>query len=130
MEVGWGDGFILHPHELVLAATFERLYLDNTCCAQVLSRSSLGRLGLLSATAVQIHPGYKGTLTFELVNLANVPLRVSPGQRVAQIVPIPVLGSSEGYDGGYQNAGAKPAFSRSKKDWDAEILKRMRGKTL
>ena len=130
VEVGWGHGLILHPSELVLAVTFETLRLDNTCSAQVLSRSSLGRLGLLSATAVQVQPGYNGTLTLELVNLANVPLRISPGQRIAQIVPLPVLGSTDGYSGGYQNAGAKPAFSRSQKDWDAKILKGMQTMSL
>lgn len=130
VQVGWGDEFVLHPGELVLAATFESLRLENTCVAQVLSRSSLGRLGLLSATAVHVQPGYHGCLTLELVNLANVPLRLSPGQRIAQIVPVPALGQTEGYGGGYQDSGAKPRFSQARTDWDSEILLRMSRKPL
>jgi len=61
VEVGWGQTFVLHPGELVLAATFETLRVDDDCCAQVLSRSSLGRMGLLSATAVQVQPGFNTT---------------------------------------------------------------------
>lgn len=130
VEVGWGDEFVLHPSELVLAATFEALRLDETCFAQVLSRSSLGRLGLLSATAVQVQPGYRGCLTLELVNLANVPLRLTPGQRVAQIVPFPAGGNTAPYAGSYQDSGAKPEFSLSRNDWEAEVLRRMRSKAL
>lgn len=130
VEVGWGDEFVLHPGELVLAVTFECLRLDTSCAAQVLSRSSLGRLGLLSATAVQVQPGYHGCLTLELVNLANVPLRLSPGQRVAQIVPVPALGHADGYTGAYQNAGAKPQLSNAREDWDSAVLRKMTKRAL
>lgn len=130
VQVGWGDEFVLHPAELVLAVTFECLRLDTSCAAQVLSRSSLGRLGLLSATAVQVQPGYHGSLTLELVNLANVPLRLSPGQRVAQIVPVPALGQAEGYAGAYQDSGAKPQFSHAREDWDSAVLREMTKKAL
>lgn len=125
VEVGWGDQFVLHPSEMVLAVTFEQLRLDHTCIAQVLSRSSLGRLGLLSATAVHINPGYVGCLTLELVNLASVPLRLSPGQRIAQIVPFPVTGTGPPYEGSYQNA-VGPQFSLAHEDWDAPILRGLR----
>jgi deoxycytidine triphosphate deaminase len=130
VQVGWGDEFVLHPAELVLAVTFECLRLDTSCAAQVLSRSSLGRLGLLSATAIQVQPGYHGCLTLELVNLANVPLRLSPGQRVAQIVPVPALGQAEGYAGAYQDSGAKPQYSHAREDWDSVVLQRMTKKAL
>ena len=57
MQLDWGDKFVLHPAEMVLAATFEYLsFLPSDLSAQVISRSSYGRLGLLSATAVQVHP--------------------------------------------------------------------------
>lgn len=126
IQVGWGDHFVLHPAELVLAATFEWLCLDTTCCAQVLSRSSLGRMGLLSATAVQVQPGYRGCLTLELVNLANVPLRLSPGQRIAQVVPIHALGATDGYGGDFQFSGPQPRSPLAKTDWDGDVLRGMR----
>lgn len=125
VEVGWGESFVLHPSELVLAVTFESLRLTDDVCAQVLSRSSLGRLGLLSATAVQVQPSWVGCLTLELVNLSSVPLELNPGQRVAQIVPLPVMGPSVPYDGKYQNAGPKPQFSLGRQDWEASILREL-----
>jgi hypothetical protein len=59
----------------------------------------------------------------EVWNLANVPLKVTPGQRIAQIVPIPLVGKSKGYSGSYQNSGAKPRFSLATNDWEAAILR-------
>lgn len=123
VEIGWGDEFVLHSGELVLAVTLEELRLSNDCVAQVLSRSSMGRLGLLSATAVHIQPGFVGCLTLELVNLASVPLRLAPGQRIAQVVPSPALGATSGYAGAYQNQRGKPQFSLARKDWDSEALR-------
>jgi deoxycytidine triphosphate deaminase len=123
VEVGWGQEFILHPNELVLAVSFETLRVDNDCCAHVLSRSSLGRMGLLSATAVQVQPGYKGCLTLELVNLSSVPLSLTPGQRIAQLVPLASLGDQDGYKGPYQDAGPRPRFWPSPRDWESDVLR-------
>ena len=121
VEVGWGEKFILHPHEMVLAVTLESLVISDECTAQVLSRSSLGRMGLLSATAVQVQPGFRGCLTLELVNLASVPLGLSPGQRIAQIVPILKCGVG-GYEGRYQDQDWKPRFSEVLSDRELPIL--------
>lgn len=126
VEIGWGDNFVLHPNDLVLAATFESLRLGTDCTAQVLSRSSLGRLGLLSATAVHVQPGFVGCLTLELVNLASVPLRLTPGQRIAQVVSLPAMGETLGYEGHFQGAGAKPLLPLRKRDWDSPVLARLR----
>lgn len=126
VEVGWGDEFVLHPNELVLAVTFESMRLTKDCSAQVLSRSSLGRLGLLSATAVHVQPGYVGCLTLELVNLSSVPLRLSPGQRIAQVVPLPAQGATDGYDGDFQGTGSRPQLPLSKRDWDSRVLAGLR----
>jgi deoxycytidine triphosphate deaminase len=125
VEVGWGQPFVLHPGELVLAVTFETLRVDNDCCAQVLSRSSLGRMGLLSATAVQVQPGFRGCLTLELVNLASVPLNLAPGQRIAQVVPLPAMGSQPKYEGHYQDAGPRPKFSAGTSDWESDMLRNL-----
>ena len=51
----------------------------------VVTRSSWGRHGLVIATAIGVHPGYCGVLTLELRNLADVPLRLYPGQRILQL---------------------------------------------
>lgn len=83
---GWGERFILHPQELVLASTLEYIVLPDDVAAQVLTRSSYGRLGLLTATAVQVQPGSRGCITLELVNQGETPIELAPGARVAQLM--------------------------------------------
>lgn len=81
-----GAKFILRPGEFVLAATQERVSLNNMTVARVEGKSSLGRLGLLiHATAGFIDPGFDGTITLELANLAAAPIVLHPGMRIAQI---------------------------------------------
>ena len=80
-----GEHFVLHPGQFVLGGTLEYVRLPADVMGQVLSRSSWGRLGLLVATAVIVHPGFSGTLTLELVNTGSVPIRLYPGLRVAQL---------------------------------------------
>lgn len=126
VEVAWDDSFVLHPGEMVLGVTLECLVMSTNCTAQVLSRSSVGRLGLLTATAVHIQPGYRGCPTLELVNLSSVPLSLVPGQRIAQVVPYTACGDTEGYRGHYNNIGWKPQFSKAQRDGDTKILSAMR----
>lgn len=75
----------LHPNQFVLAATLEYLGLPDDISACVVGRSSWGRLGLLVATAIFVHPGFRGCLTLELVNEGEAPIRLSPGMRIAQL---------------------------------------------
>ena len=51
----------------------------------MVGRSSWGRLGLIVATAVFVHPGYHGCLTLELVNAGDSPIALTPGSRIAQL---------------------------------------------
>jgi dCTP deaminase len=53
--------------------------------AYVLGRSSWGRVGLIVATAVMVQPGYRGSLTLELVNEGESPMALYPGVRIAQL---------------------------------------------
>ncbi len=122
VEVGWGDDFVLHPGEMVLGVTLESVLMEGDCIAQVLSRSSLGRLGLLSATAVHVQPGFKGCLTLELVNLASVPLCLTPGQRIAQIVPLKARGAMQPYTGKYLDQDWRPKFSAIQEDPESLVL--------
>lgn len=86
IERPFSSPFVLHPGEVVLASALEYIALPVDVGAQVITRSSYGRLGLITATAVQVHPLYRGCLTLELVNLGTVPLTLYPGERVAQLV--------------------------------------------
>ena len=78
--------FILHPGQFALASVYEFLKLPLDLCADVVGRSSWARVGLIIAMATFVHPGYAGCLTLELQNLGEIPLRLQPGLRVAQIV--------------------------------------------
>src|SRR5262249_24459312 len=80
------ETFVLHPNELVLAATMEWFRLPEKLAGYVTSRSSWGRAGLIVATAVAVHPGFAGCITLELVNTGEVPVVLYPGLRVAQFV--------------------------------------------
>lgn len=82
----FGEPFILHPHHLVLGVTFEFLALPADISAMVVSRSSFGRVGLVVATAIYVHPLWKGCLTLELANYGEIPLELPCGAPIAQLV--------------------------------------------
>jgi dCTP deaminase len=86
VEVAEGDAFVLHPGEFVLGSTIERVGLSSAYVARLEGKSSLGRLGLLChATAGWIDPGFRGHITLELSNVANLPIRVYPGMPIGQL---------------------------------------------
>jgi dCTP deaminase len=112
--VPFGEHLWLHPRHFILAATLEYLALPDDLSANVVGRSSWGRLGLIVATAVFIHPGFRGCLTLELVNEGDSPIALLPGSRVAQLTlyrlenPIP----SEADDIDKYSAPVRPQASR------------------
>ena len=126
VELDWGRSLVLHPNELVLAATLEYITLPVDLAAQVITRSSFGRLGLLSATAVQVHPGFRGCLTLELANLSNVPLHLTPGQRIAQLVVSHVDGTPSGAAVPKYDCPTGPQFSRVGTDPESAVLRNLR----
>jgi dCTP deaminase len=83
--VPFGKKLWLHPRHFILAATLEFVRLPNDLCAYVVGRSSWGRLGLLVATAVFVHPEFRGCPTLELVNEGDSPICLTPGSRIAQL---------------------------------------------
>ena len=86
VEVKPDEPFILHPGEFVLGSTLERVALPDDLVARLEGKSSLGRLGLLiHSTAGYVDPGWKGNLTLELSNVANLPIALYYGMRIGQI---------------------------------------------
>ena len=86
VEVAEDGAFILHPGEFVLGQTLEWVELPDDLVARLEGKSSLGRLGLLiHSTAGYVDPGWKGTLTLELSNVANLPIALYFGMRIGQI---------------------------------------------
>ena len=80
------EPFILHPGEFVLGQTLEWVELPDDLVARLEGKSSLGRLGLLiHSTAGYVDPGWKGNLTLELSNVANLPIALYFGMRIGQI---------------------------------------------
>lgn len=78
--------FVLHPGEFVLASTIESITLGLGHAAKVEGKSSLGRLGLMvHSTAGFVDPGFSGDITLELSNVANLPIKLYPGMKIAQI---------------------------------------------
>ncbi len=86
VTVAEGEAFILHPGEFVLGSTLERVALPDDLVARLEGKSSLGRLGLLiHSTAGYIDPGFDGTITLELSNVARLPISIYPGMAIGQI---------------------------------------------
>jgi dCTP deaminase len=93
--------FALQPGELVLGSTVEHvsLYAGYEAPGDMLShdtgpalaarfegKSSLGRLGLLThITAGFIDPGFSGTITLELRNVAPFAILLTPGMPIGQL---------------------------------------------
>jgi dCTP deaminase len=83
IDIKTGDPFIIHPNELVLATTLERLSLSDDLLGRLEGRSSLGRLGIIvHSTASIFHPGWDGTATMELGNLGVMPIALYPRMRI------------------------------------------------
>jgi len=81
-----GEDIILHPGHLVLGCTLEYICLPEDLCAYVLTRSRWGRVGLIIATAIYVHPYWKGCLTLEMFNYGRTPLKIPCGTSIAQLV--------------------------------------------
>lgn len=104
-----GGEFILHPRQFALAATLEYVRLPKDLAGHVVGRSRWARVGLIIAMATFIHPGYCGCLTLELQNLGDVPMRLSPGFTIAQLI-IEEVGYMNESDAGQLTCAVGPEF--------------------
>lgn len=86
IELEGDEPIVLHPSEFVLGSTLERVTIPDDLVGRLEGRSSVGRLGIvIHSTAGYIDPGFSGQITLEIANLANLPVRLYPGMRIAQI---------------------------------------------
>ena len=86
VEIVGDEPFVLHPGEFALGATLQRIALPDDLVARLDGKSSLGRLGLLiHSTAGFVDPGWDGTLTLELTNVATLPIMLYDGMKIGQI---------------------------------------------
>lgn len=78
--------YVIGSHSFVLGVTQERFKFNNTTVGRLEGKSSLGRLGLcIHATAGFFDPGFEGTATLELFNMAPYPIKLTPGMLIAQM---------------------------------------------
>ena len=98
--------------------------MPENVAAQVLTRSSYGRLGLLTATAVQVQPGSRGCITLELVNQGETPIALTPAARVAQLMLWFVHDPCEVKPGKYRFP-VGPEFSKVASDPDSKALREL-----
>lgn len=81
------DQIVVYPDNFILATTMETIGLPDDVAANVVGRSSLGRLGVeIHKTAGYIDPGFEGEITLEIVNDNPRPVRLYADDRIAQIV--------------------------------------------
>lgn len=97
------DGYVLNHRHLVLGWTAERIDLpvNARLAARVEGKSSLARFGLgVHITAPTIHAGFRGRIQLEIVNNNNVPIRLTTGMRICQLIFELTLGTpDQGYQG-------------------------------
>ncbi len=77
---------IIPPHSFLLATTLEYIKLPNNLTAFVEGRSSIGRIGLFIQNAGWVDPGFEGEITLELYNANRLPIKLTSGRRVCQLV--------------------------------------------
>lgn len=123
-----GERFVLYPHQVVLSATIEYLALPSNLYAEIMIRSSYGRLGIGIATRMQ--PGWRGCVPLEIFNHGNTPVEMVVGSRFCQ-AHLYRIDTEVDYVGG---GGPRKYFGTvrptvSKADNDAELatLSRMGG---
>ncbi len=116
--------FVLHPGEFVLASTLEHIEIPNDVVARLEGKSSLGRIGLLiHSTAGYVDPGWKGHLTLELSNVANLPITLYRGMKIGQISFLRLTSASDNVYGS-EKLGSKyqgqtqPTASRIHRDFE------------
>jgi dCTP deaminase len=126
----FGEAFILHPHHLVLGVTFEFLALPRDVAALVVSRSGFGRVGLVVATAIYVHPLWKGCLTLELANYGEIPLELPCGAPIAQLVFFSASKLDQAKPPGptRKTCPIRPEFARLKEMKDWPKLEKIAGK--
>lgn len=107
-------GYILDPNTFLLAQTIERLELPidvpanrtlkRCVAARFEGKSSRARCGLLvHFTAPTIHPGFKGPITLEVINLGPVKFVLREGMAIGQLIFEEVDGLPHHKDSQFQN---------------------------
>ncbi len=116
----WGDertmppeGIVIAPGQFILCCSMETVAIPVNAAAFLMSKSSMGRMGLEHLHAGFGDPGFVGQWTWELHNVAPWPVALIPGKRYMQMVVEDMEAAPErdySVTGRYQyQVGATPA---------------------
>ncbi|NLJ83960.1 MAG: dCTP deaminase [Halanaerobiaceae bacterium] len=98
------EELVIPPHSFLLATTMEYVELPDNITAFVEGRSSIGRMGLFIQNAGWVDPGFKGQITLELYNANSLPIKLTSGRRICQLVLARMDEKAlNPYQGKYQN---------------------------
>ena len=119
-----GKELIVPAHSFILAVTAELIQLPRDISAFVEGRSSIGRAGLFIQNASVVGPGFKGKLTLELYNANILPIRLTAGMKIGQLIFFQMDSPCESpYQGKYQGqktATATKAFLEARRASEPE----------
>ncbi len=96
IEINEGEYFLIMPGELVHGVTLEIIKLPPWIAGRIEGRSRFARVGLLThLSSGFVHPGTKGKIVLEIVNVSPIPLALYPGTRICQLILETVEGGEE-----------------------------------
>lgn len=108
------DEAVLSPGEPVRIPTGIAMAVPDGCVGLICDRSSLGSRGLRVLGGV-VDAGYRGEVQVVLINLRNEPFRMAKGDKIAQMLVLPVnlcgveelaeLGNTPRATGGFGSTG-------------------------
>lgn len=79
--------FVLRPNLFLLAETLETIELPDNIVASIEGKSSIARLGVeLHQTGGWIDAGFRGSITLEMCNVNQRPVRIYAGMPIGQLV--------------------------------------------
>lgn len=81
-----GLEYILEPDEFGLFTSIEVVEVTPRIGAEVKGKSTWAREGLIIESAGWVDPGFCGQLTLELKNIGGIPLTLTAGAPIAQVV--------------------------------------------
>jgi dCTP deaminase len=81
------DSIVLQPGQFILAETMEVIELPDNIVASIEGKSSIARLGIeLHQTGGWIDAGFRGSITLEMCNVNQRPVRIHAGMAIGQLV--------------------------------------------
>jgi dCTP deaminase len=81
------ESIVLYPGQFVLAETLEAIHLPDNIVASIEGKSSIARLGIeLHQTGGWIDAGFSGSITLEMCNVNQRPVRMHAGMPIGQLV--------------------------------------------